>query len=84
MPYQISSIVRKIRVENKDTMAELAEKLKVSPTIVSMVERNMALPPSSWENMLNNIYDLTAERKKELKKAFENDRKVIKGKRISS
>lgn len=58
--------LRKLRLDNNEVMADMAEKLDVSISFLSAVELDKKNIPYSWFEKICKLYDLTDKQEKEL------------------
>lgn len=57
---------RKLRLENRELLYDMAEKLGVSSAFLSKVENGRGKPPVSWREKLISLYQLNEEDIQEL------------------
>jgi transcriptional regulator with XRE-family HTH domain len=57
---------RKLRLENRELLYDMAEKLDVSSAFLSKVENGKSKPPADWRNKLISLYNLGEEDIEEL------------------
>ncbi len=61
---------RKLRLDNRELLLDMASKLGVSSAFLSKVENGKSKPPTDWESRIINLYSLDIRQKQELKEAF--------------
>ncbi len=49
---------RKLRIDNSELLADMANRLEVSSAFLSKVENGNKKPPKEWRNKLISFYDL--------------------------
>ena len=73
---RFGKFLRKLRIDNDETMIDMAEKLKVSSAFLSKVERGKKIPPSTWYYYLLHNYNLNDTQLKELDKLIFYERNI--------
>ncbi len=70
---------RKLRLENRELLYDMAKKLGVSSAFLSKIENGKGKPPAEWRQKIISLYALTEDEIEELDAAlFEaNNRKSI-------
>lgn len=58
---------RDLRIEKEENLRDMAEKLGVSSAFLSAVENGNKKIPKDWLEKISNIYNLTLEKKNQLK-----------------
>nr|DAJ65092.1 MAG TPA: putative HTH-type transcriptional regulator [Caudoviricetes sp.] len=61
---------RKLRLDNRELLLDMASKLGVSSAFLSKVENGKSKPPADWESRLINLYSLDNRQRQELNEAF--------------
>lgn len=61
---------RKLRLENRELLYDMAERLEVSSAFLSKVENGKGKPPSEWRNKLISMYELKKREIEELDAAL--------------
>lgn len=62
--------LRKLRLDNNEVMADMAEKLDVSVSFLSAVELDKKNIPYSWFEKICKLYDLNDRQEKELREVI--------------
>lgn len=62
--------LRKLRLDNNEVMADMAEKLDVSTSFLSAVELDKKNIPYSWFKRICKLYNLNDRQEKELSEAI--------------
>lgn len=75
---KFGKFVRKLRIDRCEYLKDMADKLGVKPSFLSMVETGNKSIPASWYQNLISIYSLDKEEQKELKEAIEDSINSIK------
>ena len=75
---KFGKFVRKLRIDRCEYLKDMADKLGVKPSFLSMVETGNKSIPASWYQTLISIYSLNEEEQKELKEAIEDSINSIK------
>ena len=57
---------RKLRIDNGELLKDMAIKLNVTPSFLSMVETGRRSIPKKWEEEIEKIYSLSLKQKEEL------------------
>lgn len=57
---------RKLRIDNGELLKDMAIKLNVTPSFLSMVETGRRNIPKKWEEDIEKIYSLSLKQKEEL------------------
>lgn len=70
--------LRKLRLDNNEVMADMAEKLDVSISFLSAVELDKKNIPYSWFERICKLYDLNDRQKKELSEAICLSRRFLR------
>ena len=70
---------RRLRLENRELLYDMAEKLEVSSAFLSKVENGKGKPPAEWRQKLIDLYQLCNDDVEELDSALyeANNRKSI-------
>lgn len=63
----LGKFLRKIRIDNGELLADMAEKLGVSSAFLSQVENGGKKPPKDWEGIFLSKYSLTCEQEREFR-----------------
>lgn len=71
-------ILRKIRIDNGELLIDMAEKLKVSPALLSYVENGKREIPQDFTAKIITCYELGEETADDLKKAEMLSRKTFR------
>ena len=58
--------LRKLRIDNGELLKDMAIKLNVTPSFLSMVETGRRNIPKKWEEDIEKIYSLSLKQKEEL------------------
>ena len=61
---------RDLRIEEEENLRDMAEKLGVSSAFLSAVENGNKKIPKDWLEKISDIYNLTLEKKNQLKEIF--------------
>ena len=75
---EFGKMCRKIRIDNNELLADMAEKVGVSASFLSAIENGKKNIPDSLQNNLVDAYSLDADTALDLKKAAENSVNQIK------
>ncbi len=75
---RFGKFVRKLRIDRCEYLKDMAEKLKVKPSFLSMVETGNKSIPNNWYDMIVSQYSLNDDEKNELKEAIEESKNFIK------
>lgn len=59
---------KKLRIDNNESVQDMALKLNVSKNYLTMIERGGSKPPLRWKKELSELYALTKEQQEELEK----------------
>lgn len=70
MNTRIGQFLRDIRLEHKEILKTMAERLDVSSAFLSAVENGKKKAPASWNHKLVQLYGLTEEQQEELRRAI--------------
>lgn len=70
---------RKLRLENRELLYDMAEKMNVSSAFLSKIENGKGKPPAEWRERLISLYQLNEKDVEELDAALyeANNRKSI-------
>ena len=69
---------RDLRIEEEENLRDMAEKLGVSSAFLSAVENGNKKIPKDWLEKISDIYNLTLERKNQLKEIiFEVKNEIV-------
>lgn len=63
---EVGKFLRKLRVDNGELLKDMAIKLNVTPSFLSMVETGRRNIPKKWEEEIKEIYSLSLKQKEEL------------------
>ena len=63
---EFGKFLRKLRVDNGELLKDMAIKLNVTPSFLSMVETGRRNIPKKWEEDIEKIYSLSLKQKEEL------------------
>ena len=74
---RIGDFLRAIRIENSELLKTMAEKLEVSSAFLSAVENGKKKMPTSWEEKLSSIYQLSREQINDFQEAIADTNKAI-------
>lgn len=77
MVTQLGIFLRKLRLDSREIMKEMAEKLGVSSSFLSAVENGKKKMPSSWKENLIKLYNLDKEKQDKLNYAIEESKTKI-------
>ena len=75
---EFGSILRKLRIDRRELLKDMAEKLGVSSAYLSAVETGKRKVPAGWETRIAEIYGLSKEQKEELTLASERSAQEVK------
>lgn len=75
---KFGKFVRKLRIDRGEYLKDMAEKLDVKPSFLSMVETGLKNVPSSWHEKLITLYSLNASERDELGRSIEESKTSIK------
>lgn len=67
MVNKLGKFSRKIRIENEERLEDMAKKLGVSSTFLSMVENGVKKPPKNWIEKFLSIYELDKKQEQEFR-----------------
>lgn len=70
MPTNVGKFLRNIRIDNGETLRDMAQKLAVSSAFLSAVENGKKKAPRSWLSKLKTIYALSTAQAEELRDAI--------------
>lgn len=70
--------VRKLRIDRCEYLKDMADKLDVKPSFLSMVETGHKNIPSSWQKNITEMYKLNKKEQEELAKAIEESKNSVK------
>lgn len=70
MVTKFGQFCRELRAENGELLYDMATKLNVSSSFLSMVEKGKKKPPVDWEQMIIIMYRLNGESLERFKEAF--------------
>ena len=73
----LGQFLRKLRIDQRELMKDMADKLGVSPSFMSSVENGKKSMPSAWNGKICELYSLTEEQQHEFSKAIANSEKSI-------
>ena len=74
---EFGKICRKLRIDRGEILAEMAQKLGVSASFLSTVERGKKSIPKRWLENLSILYHLSTSESQELSQAISNSANVI-------
>ncbi len=74
----ISKFLRILRVERGENAKDMADKLKISPSYLSAIENSKRAIPTSVQEDLISIYELSGAKQAEFKLAVEESSSVLK------
>ena len=77
MATKLGDYLRKLRLSNSEVLKDMAEKLGVSSAFLSAVENGKKKIPASWNEKLQEVYNLTAEEMESLKKAIMESSDIV-------
>ena len=63
---ELGKFLRKLRIDNGELLKDMAIKLNVTPSFLSMVETGRRSIPKKWEEEIEKIYSLSLKQKEEL------------------
>ena len=63
---ELGKFLRKLRIDNGELLKDMAIKLNVTPSFLSMVETGRRNIPKKWEEDIEKIYSLSLKQKEEL------------------
>ena len=63
---EFGKFLRKLRVDNGELLKDMAIKLNVTPSFLSMVETGRRSIPKKWEEEIEETYSLNLKQKEEL------------------
>ena len=63
---EFGKFLRKLRIYNGELLKDMAIKLNVTPSFLSMVETGRRNIPKKWEEDIEKIYSLSLKQKEEL------------------
>ena len=75
---EFGKLLRKIRIDNEELLRDMAAKLNVTPSYLSVVETGKRNIPEEWLDMIVRGYDLDTEEQKDLKESFFNSQNQVK------
>lgn len=78
MGKKFEDLIKEIRLNNNENMADMAEWLGVSLPFVSAVENGKKKIPESWFEKISQHYDLSKKQKKELEDSILETQSQIK------
>lgn len=67
MSTALGDFLRRLRLQRKERLKDMAEKLNVSSAFLSAVENGKKKMPSSWYEKLATLYNLSAKQQEDLK-----------------
>ncbi|MEG1395161.1 MAG: helix-turn-helix transcriptional regulator [Clostridia bacterium] len=73
MKTAFGAFVKKMRLEKKENLRQMAENLNVSSAFLSAVEVGKKTVPKDWTEKLSEIYALAVEEQNELKNCIDKD-----------
>lgn len=75
---RFGKFIRKLMVDNDETLKDLAELLDVSTAFVSSVLTGKKPAPMNWVDALSNHYNLNGDERNELSDVFDESKKIVK------
>lgn len=75
---KFGKFVRKLRIDRCEYLKDMADKLNVKSSFLSMVETGVKSIPASWPESIISIYSLNEAEQKELNEAVEDSKNSIK------
>lgn len=75
---KFGKFVRKLRIDKCEYLKDMAEKLGVKSSFLSMVETGTKNVPDTWYELISEKYLLDDSKKQELKEAIEDSKNVVK------
>ncbi len=63
---ELGKFLRKLRIDNGELLKDMAIKLNVTPSFLSMVETGRRGVPKKWEKKIEKSYSLSLKQKEEL------------------
>lgn len=73
---EFGKICRKLRIDNNELLADMADHLGVSSAFLSKVENGKAKPPVKWKDSLANQYHITDADYRELCDSIDEARNI--------
>lgn len=70
MVTKLGQFCRELRAENGELLYDMAARLGVSSSFLSMVEKGKKKPPLGWEQAIIDMYNLSGEYLEEFREAF--------------
>ena len=75
---QFGKYIRKLRIDRCEYLKDMADKLGVKSSFLSMVETGNKNIPSEWFDRISEIYSLNEEERNEMKQAIEDSKNYVK------
>lgn len=75
---KFGKLMRKLRIDNCEYLKDMADKLNVKPSFLSMVETGSKQVPSDWFNKITNLYSLDEKQASDLKEAIGDSLNMVK------
>lgn len=63
---EFGKFLRKLRIDNGELLKDMAIKLNVTPSFLSMVETGKRSVPKKWKEEIEKSYSLSLKQKEEL------------------
>ena len=70
--------LRKLRIDKDERIADMDQKISVTPVFLNAVEHGVRKPPKNWPGQISALYPLTIEQKEALYEYVWRDRNCKK------
>ena len=75
---EFGKFTRKLRIDEGELLKDMAQKLAVTTSYLSAIEIGKRNIPTSWRDILIDMYELNSDEVDELNEAIYNSQKVLK------
>lgn len=73
MVTRLGKILRKIRIDRDELLKNMADKLNMSPSMLSSIENGVRKAPNDFLQRIENSYSLTREERDDIESALSDD-----------
>lgn len=73
MVTRLGKILRKIRIDRDELLKDMADKLNMSPSMLSSIENGVRKAPNDFLQRIENSYSLTREERDDIESALSDD-----------
>lgn len=77
MATEIAKFLRKLRIDNDQSLGDMADKINLSAAYLSAIENDKRTAPEEMKDNLFKVYDLSEEKKLEFARLVAESRKKV-------